>query len=143
VEIPETRYARSGEVSIAYQVWGDGPFDLVYVPGAITNVDLLSENRRYATFFEQLASFSRLILFDKHPLRGDLPGADTGPCRLRLPGALHASTRLSLGQTYDEHGDRLLGRGADEHRGGARLADGEGSRCRIGHRVRLTVEELS
>jgi pimeloyl-ACP methyl ester carboxylesterase len=65
VEIPETRYARSGEVSIAYQVWGDGPFDLVYVPGAITNVDLLSENRRYATFFEQLASFSRLILFDK------------------------------------------------------------------------------
>jgi pimeloyl-ACP methyl ester carboxylesterase/class 3 adenylate cyclase len=65
VEVPETRYAKSGEVSIAYQVWGEGPFNLVYVPGAITNVDLLSENPRFTAFFEQLASFSRLIVFDK------------------------------------------------------------------------------
>ena len=65
MEVPETRYAKSGEVSIAYQVWGEGPFNLVYVPGAITNVDLLSENPRFTAFFEQLASFSRLIVFDK------------------------------------------------------------------------------
>jgi hypothetical protein len=39
VEIPETRYARSGDVSIAYQVFGEGPFDLVYVPGATSHVD--------------------------------------------------------------------------------------------------------
>ncbi len=63
--VPETRYARSGDVSIAYQVWGDGPFDLVFVPGAVTNVDLLPDNPRYAAFFGRLAEFSRLILLDK------------------------------------------------------------------------------
>jgi pimeloyl-ACP methyl ester carboxylesterase len=65
VVVPETRYARSGDVSIAYQVWGDGPFDLVYVPGAVTNVDLIPDNPRFAAFFGRLAEFSRLILFDK------------------------------------------------------------------------------
>ncbi len=62
---PETRYARSGDVSIAYQVVGDGPFDLVYVPGAVSNVDLIWEDPARAAFFERIASFSRLIVFDK------------------------------------------------------------------------------
>ena len=62
---PETRYARSGDVSIAYQVVGDGPFDLVYVPGAVSNVELIWEDPARAAFFGRLASFSRLILFDK------------------------------------------------------------------------------
>jgi pimeloyl-ACP methyl ester carboxylesterase len=62
---PETRYARSGDVSIAYQVVGDGPFDLVYVSGFVSNVDLTWENSLRAAFFRRLASFSRLILFDK------------------------------------------------------------------------------
>jgi pimeloyl-ACP methyl ester carboxylesterase len=62
---PETRYARSGDVSIAYQVVGDGPFDLVYVPGAVSNVELIWEDPARASFFGRLASFSRLILFDK------------------------------------------------------------------------------
>jgi pimeloyl-ACP methyl ester carboxylesterase len=62
---PETRYARSGGVSIAYQVVGEGPFDLVYVPGAVSNVELTWEEPRRAAFFRRLASFSRLILFDK------------------------------------------------------------------------------
>jgi pimeloyl-ACP methyl ester carboxylesterase len=61
----ETRYARSGEVSIAYQVIGEGPFDLVYVPGGVSNVELTWEDPRRAAFFKRLASFSRLILFDK------------------------------------------------------------------------------
>src|SRR6478752_1594439 len=61
----ETRYARSGDVSIAYQVVGDGPFDLVYVPGAVSNVELMWEDPARAAFFGRLASFSRLILFDK------------------------------------------------------------------------------
>jgi len=62
---PETRYARSGDVAIAYQVVGDGPFDLIWVPGAISNVELTWEDPPRASFFRQLAAFSRLILFDK------------------------------------------------------------------------------
>jgi class 3 adenylate cyclase len=62
---PETRYARSGDVNIAYQVVGDGPFDLVYVPGWISNVELMWEEPNHARLLRRLASFSRLILFDK------------------------------------------------------------------------------
>jgi pimeloyl-ACP methyl ester carboxylesterase len=62
---PETRYAKSGEVHIAYQVVGDGPFDLVYVPGWISNVELMWEEPAHARLLSRLASFSRLILFDK------------------------------------------------------------------------------
>ena len=61
----ETRYARSGDLSIAYQVVGDGPFDLVYVPGWVSNIELMWEEPGLAGFLERLASFSRLILFDK------------------------------------------------------------------------------
>jgi pimeloyl-ACP methyl ester carboxylesterase len=62
---PETRYAKSGEVNIAYQVVGDGPFDLVWVPGWISNVEESWEVPEYSHFLERLASFARLILFDK------------------------------------------------------------------------------
>src|SRR4030095_2776484 len=65
VERSQTRYARSGDVSIAYQVVGDGPFDLVYVPGFVSNIELMWEEPGLARFLERLASFSRLILFDK------------------------------------------------------------------------------
>jgi pimeloyl-ACP methyl ester carboxylesterase len=65
VEIPETRYARSGDVSIAYQVFGDGPFDLVFVPGAFSHVDLIWTDERRAAYFRALASFARVIVFDK------------------------------------------------------------------------------
>jgi class 3 adenylate cyclase len=61
---PETRYARSGDVRIAYQTIGDGPLDLVFVPGFISNLDLVWESA-YAHFFTRLATFSRVILFDK------------------------------------------------------------------------------
>jgi pimeloyl-ACP methyl ester carboxylesterase len=62
---PETRYARSGDVRIAFQVVGSGPFDLVFVPGFISNLDLTWDNPARARFFSRLSSFSRLILFDK------------------------------------------------------------------------------
>jgi pimeloyl-ACP methyl ester carboxylesterase len=62
---PRTHYTKSGDVNIAYQVVGDGPFDLVYVPGWISNVELIWERAKPARFLERLASFSRLILFDK------------------------------------------------------------------------------
>src|SRR5205823_4862226 len=64
--IPKTRYARASDgVSIAYQVIGDGPRDLVWVPGWISNVEAAWGEPTMARFFERLASFSRLILFDK------------------------------------------------------------------------------
>src|SRR5436190_23741773 len=63
--VPETRYARSGDLNIAYQVVGEGPRDLVYVPGWVSNVELMWEEPAMAHFLQRLWSFSRLILFDK------------------------------------------------------------------------------
>jgi DNA-binding SARP family transcriptional activator/pimeloyl-ACP methyl ester carboxylesterase/class 3 adenylate cyclase len=65
VDQPETRYAKSGEASIAYQVLGDGPLDLVFATGMVSHLDLQWVNRAWARFLNQLASFSRLIMFDK------------------------------------------------------------------------------
>jgi pimeloyl-ACP methyl ester carboxylesterase len=66
MDMPETRYAKTADgVHIAYQVFGDGPIDLVYVSGWISNVDLNWTYPDYARFLRRLGSFSRLILFDK------------------------------------------------------------------------------
>jgi len=60
VDIPETRYARSGDVSIAYQVFGDDPVDLVLVPGVVSNVEYMW-GTPWSDLFLGLASFSRLV----------------------------------------------------------------------------------
>ncbi len=65
LQVPETRYAKSGDVHIAYQTVGDGPFDLVYGMGFAQHVELGWDEPRRRAAFERLASFSRLILFDK------------------------------------------------------------------------------
>ena len=62
---PETRYAKSGDVNIAYQVVGDGPLDLVLVHGWVQSFDAGWEIEPIERFYRRLASFSRLILFDK------------------------------------------------------------------------------
>jgi pimeloyl-ACP methyl ester carboxylesterase len=62
---PETRYAKSGDVNIAYQVVGSGPLDLVLVPGWVSHVEWCWEEPGFVRFLRSLASFSRLILFDK------------------------------------------------------------------------------
>jgi class 3 adenylate cyclase len=62
---PETQYARSGDVSIAYQTLGDGPIDLLFAPGWISQVEHVWEEPSLRRFFERLASFSRLIIFDR------------------------------------------------------------------------------
>ena len=62
---PETRYTKSGDLNIAYQVAGEGPFDLIYVPGWISNVELMWDEPAHAHVLNRLAGFSRLILFDK------------------------------------------------------------------------------
>jgi class 3 adenylate cyclase len=63
--VPETRYAKSGDLNIAYQVVGEGPFDLVYVPGWVSNIEAMWEEPSHARLLGRLAAFSRLILFDK------------------------------------------------------------------------------
>ena len=62
---PPTQYAKSGDASIAYQVVGDGPIDLVLVLGFATHLELQWESPAFARFFERISSFSRLIIFDK------------------------------------------------------------------------------
>jgi len=62
---PRTQYARSGDIHIAYQVIGDGPIDLVYVPSWMSQLEVYWEEPRIARYFERLASFSRLIMFDR------------------------------------------------------------------------------
>jgi len=64
-QAPETRYARSGNVNIAYQVIGDGPVDLVFVMGWVSHLDYFWAEPSFAAFLRRLAGFSRLILFDK------------------------------------------------------------------------------
>jgi class 3 adenylate cyclase/pimeloyl-ACP methyl ester carboxylesterase len=63
--VPETRYAKSGDVHIAYQVWGDGPLNLVFLPGWISHVELMWEEAATARFFERLGSFATVAFFDK------------------------------------------------------------------------------
>ncbi len=65
MELPETRYARSGDVSIAYQVTSDGPFDLVQVPPCVSHVELSWQIPGSATVARTLSSFARLIRIDE------------------------------------------------------------------------------
>jgi len=65
VKPPQTRYAISGEVRIAYQVVGQGPLDLVFVPGFISNLEIQWEDAGYSHLLQRLATFTRLILLDK------------------------------------------------------------------------------
>jgi pimeloyl-ACP methyl ester carboxylesterase len=65
MDVPETRYAKSGDLRIAYQVIGSGELDLVFIQGFVSNLDLCWEEPGWAYFLSRLASFSRLIVFDK------------------------------------------------------------------------------
>ena len=62
---PSTKYAKSGNLNIAYQVVGDGDVDLVWTPGSVSHLDIMWEEPSFAHSFQRLASFSRVIRFDK------------------------------------------------------------------------------
>jgi pimeloyl-ACP methyl ester carboxylesterase len=64
-DVPETKYARSGDVHIAYQTWGDGPLTFVGVPPVISAIELSWEEPHYERFMRRLGSFARIIHFDK------------------------------------------------------------------------------
>ena len=86
MEIPETRYARSGEVSIAYSVFGEGEVTLVYTPSFVSHVELIWEEPLAARFFDRLASFCRVVLLDKRGtgLSDPVPIADLPTLEQRM-----------------------------------------------------------
>lgn len=126
--MPDTRYAKGGEVNIAYQVIGDGPPDLVYVPGWVTNVEVMWEEPGLARFLRRLASFSRLITFDKRGIGlsdpvpvGELPDLETRVEDMRavmdaaeserailFGHSEGGSTAVLFAATYPERAERLI-----------------------------------
>ena len=64
-ELPNTRYALSGDVNIAFQVMGDGPIDIIMVPGVVSHIEFLHEFPGYTEFLHRLATFARVVTFDK------------------------------------------------------------------------------
>ena len=83
VEVPPISYTRSGDVAIAYQVLGDGPVDLVFVP-ELSNLIWYWQHPLPAGFFRELASFSRLILLDKRGVGLSDRPRDLGPLETRM-----------------------------------------------------------
>ncbi len=77
---PETRYVSVGDADVAYQVLGEGPLDLLYFYGMGSHIEFAWESRAYADFYMRLASFSRLIMFDR---RGT--GSSDGISRSAIP----------------------------------------------------------
>ncbi len=64
-ELPETGYALSGDVSIAYQTMGNGPIDIILVPGVVSHIEFMHELPGYTAFLRRLSSFARVVTFDK------------------------------------------------------------------------------
>ena len=67
--VPETSYAPCGDLSLAYQVFGDGPVELVFVGPMVFHVELFWAMPEFKAFFDQLATFCRVLVFDKAGLR--------------------------------------------------------------------------
>ena len=98
-DVTEVAFARSGDVSIAYRVVGDGPIDLVYVQGAFTHLDVYWELPAFRRYCERLGEFSRLILFDKRGMgmSDRVPGRHAARrAHGRHPGR-HGRGRLRVG----------------------------------------------
>jgi pimeloyl-ACP methyl ester carboxylesterase len=78
---PKTRYAKSGDVHIAYQVFGDGQLNLVFAPLFVSNIELYWELRDWARWLHRLGSYARVAIFDKRGTGGsdrisELPGIE-------------------------------------------------------------------
>jgi pimeloyl-ACP methyl ester carboxylesterase len=84
---PKTSYARNGDVNIAYQVIGEGPLDLLFIPPFVSHLDLYWASPEIAAFLRRLTSFSRLILFDKRGTGLSDPVAEVGTLEDRMEDA--------------------------------------------------------
>jgi pimeloyl-ACP methyl ester carboxylesterase/class 3 adenylate cyclase len=100
-QAPETRYARSGDVNIAYQVAGGGPFDVIFVPGYVSHVELAWDVVSHGDLRRRFASFARLIVFDKRgtgmsdPVDG-VPSLETRMDDLRAVMEAASSERAAI-----------------------------------------------
>ena len=65
MEVPETRFAQSGDLSIAYRVMGEGGVDIVHVPGILNTLELTKSDAGLNDLYQRLTRFARLILLDK------------------------------------------------------------------------------
>ena len=79
LDVPETRYASDGDVRIAYQVFGDGPLDLLFAIGGQIPVDIGWEDPGFARFMRRLATFSRVVIFDSRGWGASRTAVDTAP----------------------------------------------------------------
>src|ERR1700716_1897705 len=104
-ELPLTLYAMSGDVSVAYQTMGDGPINIIAIPGIVSQVEFLHEMPGYTAFLQRLSKFARVITFDKRGqgLSDRLAGALCNPCP---PGP-----RRSAGNQVRALGTAASGRG--------------------------------
>ena len=101
VGVTEVRFARSGDIDIAYRVVGDGPVDLVYAQGAYTHLEICWELPQFRRYCERLGEFTRLILFDKRGM-----GMSD-----RVPGATTLEERMDdIRAIMDAVGERARGR---------------------------------
>jgi class 3 adenylate cyclase len=97
MERPKTRYARSGGLNIAYQVVGDGPIDLVHIPGAMSHLDLQWEHPGYARFIRRLSSFARVIVYDKRGTGLSDPLSEAPSLEERIDDARAVMDELEVG----------------------------------------------
>ena len=126
MDVPDTHYARSGNVYVAYQAFGEGPFDLVVVPGGFSNIGYGWEFESWRNYYGTLASFARVLLFDKRGtgISDPVPGAPSaeermddvravmdaaGSERAALMGALDGAAMAALfAATYPERTAALV-----------------------------------
>src|SRR6266567_9336142 len=124
--LPATRYARSGDVSVAYQTMGDGPVDLILVLGIVSHVEFLHEIPGWTDFLRRMAAFARVVTFDKRGqgLSDRVPGVPSleermddvsaimeaiGSKRAALVGVSEGAPMSALfAATYPEHTCHLV-----------------------------------
>ena len=84
MSVPTTRYARSGDVHIAYQITGDGPIDVLLIPDGVIPIEAMLDEPSFARFIERLGTFARVIRFDRRGTGLSDPVAATDPPTLEL-----------------------------------------------------------
>jgi len=84
VDPPQTRYAKSGVVHIAYQAFGEGELDLVIIPGFVSHLELFWESPYWASAYRRLGSFARVVTFDRRGTGMSDPVAEAPPLEERM-----------------------------------------------------------
>jgi hypothetical protein len=116
VDMPETRYAHTGDVSIAYQVLGEGPFDVVIAPGFVSHVELIWETAGTASFLCGIAKHARVLVFAaSHPKRVSALVLYGGMARtLWAPDYLFGDTEREYRKSLEEELEAFVTPGALE-----------------------------